>query len=32
MDVPPTWHTIKAGRAGQVHYQLLTVPQIQLAG
>jgi 16S rRNA (guanine966-N2)-methyltransferase len=32
IDVPPPWQTIKAGRAGQVHYQLLTVPQIQLAG
>ncbi len=28
MDVPPPWQTLKSGRAGQVHYQLLAVSQI----
>lgn len=25
MTAPPPWHAIKSGKAGQVHYQLLTV-------
>lgn len=25
LDVPPTWQVVKAGKAGQVHYQLLKI-------
>jgi 16S rRNA (guanine966-N2)-methyltransferase len=25
IDIPPPWHTIKSGKAGQVHYQLLQI-------
>jgi 16S rRNA (guanine966-N2)-methyltransferase len=25
IDVPPPWQTIKSGKAGQVHYQLLKI-------
>ena len=32
ITVSPPWQVIKSGKAGQVHYQLLTVSQIQLAG
>jgi 16S rRNA (guanine966-N2)-methyltransferase len=28
IDVPPPWQVLKSGKAGQVHYQLLTVTQI----
>lgn len=30
--VPPPWQVVKSGKAGQVHYQLLQVTQIQFAG
>jgi 16S rRNA (guanine966-N2)-methyltransferase len=25
IEVPPPWHTVKSGKAGQVHYQLLQI-------
>lgn len=28
IEVPPPWQIVKSGKAGQVHYQLLTVTQI----
>ena len=32
ITVPSPWQMIKSGKAGQVHYQLLQVSQIQFAG
>ena len=32
IDIRSPWRMIKSGKAGQVHYQLLQVDQIQLAG
>jgi 16S rRNA (guanine966-N2)-methyltransferase len=32
IDVPSPWRVVKSGKAGQVHYQLLQIAQIQFAG
>jgi 16S rRNA (guanine966-N2)-methyltransferase len=32
ITVPSPWQMVKSGKAGQVHYQLLQVSQIQFAG
>ena len=32
IEVPLPWQTVKSGKAGQVHYRLLQVEQIQFAG